>query len=79
VAFDGLSDDVKKELEFARGGKRFQPSDIVQVVADKKEECVKKQWKLYTNKAGEEVPVRKVLGKIVECLDRFKQVGDMAV
>jgi hypothetical protein len=79
VAFDGLSNDYKKELDFAHSDKPLQPSDLIQVVVSKKEECVKKQWTLYTNKAGEKVPLRDVLGKVVDWLDRFKHVGDLAV
>jgi len=79
VAFDGLSDDYKKELDFTHSDKPLQPSDLIQVVVNKKEECVKKQWTLYTNKAGEKVPLRDVLGKVVDWLDRFKHVGDLAV
>lgn len=79
VAFDGLSDDNKKELGFAHSDEPLQPSDLIQVVVNKKEECVKKQWTLYTNKVGEKVPLRDVLGKVVDWLDRFKHLGDMAV
>jgi hypothetical protein len=79
VAFDALSAQDKKDLEFARADGQLQPSGIVQVVEQKKQDCVKKQWNLYTNKAGEKVPVRDVLGKMVEWIDKFKQVGDMAV
>ncbi|KAK0721905.1 ankyrin repeat-containing domain protein [Lasiosphaeria miniovina] len=79
VAFDALSAEDKKDLEFARADGQLQPSEIVQVVEQKKQDCVKKQWDLYTNKAGEKVPVRDVLGKMVEWIDKFKQVGDMAV
>jgi hypothetical protein len=49
------------------------------VVTKKKDECVKKQWILYTNKAGEKVPVRDALSKVVDWIDRFKQCVDVAV
>lgn len=79
MAFDALSDKDKKELSFARGEAHPKASEMVQAVEDKKKECEKKQWTLYTNKAGEKVLVRDVLSKVCDWLERFKQVGDMAV
>jgi len=48
-------------------------------VEEKKEDCVKKQWVLYTNKDGEKVKVRDMLTKVAGWLDKFKEVGDVAV
>ncbi|KAK3357803.1 ankyrin repeat and SOCS box protein 7 [Lasiosphaeria hispida] len=79
AAFDALSAEDKKDLEFARADVRLQPSEIMQVVEQKKQDCVDKQWVLYTNKAGEKVPVRDVLAKVIDWIDKFKEVGDMAV
>ncbi|KAK3291787.1 ankyrin repeat and SOCS box protein 7 [Chaetomium fimeti] len=79
AAFDALSAEDQKVLQFARTDVPLQPSEIVQVVEQKKLECVKKQWVLYTNKKGEEVLVRDVLGKVVDYIDRFKEVADTAV
>lgn len=79
VAFEALSAEDKKDLEVARADTRLQPSEIVQVVEQKKQDCVDKQWVLYTNKAGEKVPVRDVLAKVADWFERFKEVGDTAV
>jgi hypothetical protein len=79
AAFDALSAEDKKDLKFARADMRFQPSEIVEVVNHKKQECVDKQWVLYTNKAGEKVLVRDVLANVVGWMEKFKEVGDMAV
>jgi hypothetical protein len=79
AAFNALSAEDKKDLEFARAEKRLQPSDIVQVVERRKQDCVEKQWVLYTNKAGDKVPVRDVLAKVVDWIEKFKGVADTVV
>jgi hypothetical protein len=77
-AFDALSEEDQKDLRYTRAETRFQPSQVVEVVEIKKEECVKKQW-AYTNRMGQKVLVRDVLNKVVDWLEKFKQVGDAAV
>lgn len=77
AAFDELSSEDKQDLEFTRTDVRLQ--EIVEVVEQKKQDCIKKQWILYTNKAGERVPVRDVLAKVVGWIERFKEMGDTAV
>ncbi|KAH6616059.1 ankyrin repeat-containing domain protein [Chaetomium sp. MPI-SDFR-AT-0129] len=77
AAFDALSAEDKEVLEFSRTDLRLQ--ELVEVVEQKKQECVKKQWTLYKNKAGEKVLVRDVLAKVVDWIEKFKEVGDMAV
>lgn len=66
-------------LKYARRHASVQPSEIVHLVEEKKDECVKKQWKLYTNKTGVQVSVRDILTKVADWLDMFKDVGDTAV
>ncbi|RYP15969.1 hypothetical protein DL765_005409 [Monosporascus sp. GIB2] len=78
-AFDTLSDEDKKALKSGHGKANPQPSEIIQVVEEKKKDCEKKQWVLYTNEAGEKVLVRDTLSKVCFWLDKFKQVGDVAV
>ena len=57
----------------------INPAAVIDVVEKKKEECVKKQWVLYTNKSGEKILVRDVLSKMCDWLDRFKSAGDTIV
>jgi hypothetical protein len=78
AAFNALSAEDREDLEFARD-RKLQPSEIVRVVELKKQDCVEKQWVLYTNKAGDKVPVRDVLAKVVDWIEKFKQVADTAV
>ncbi|RYP46525.1 hypothetical protein DL768_007272 [Monosporascus sp. mg162] len=62
-AFDALSDEDKTALKPGHGQAPPQPSEIVQAVEEKKKDCEKKQWVLYTNGAGEKVLVRDTLSK----------------
>ncbi|KAK4139187.1 uncharacterized protein C8A04DRAFT_40914 [Dichotomopilus funicola] len=78
AAFDTLSAEDKEVLEFTRTDVRFQPSELMKVVEKKKQECLEKQWS-FTNKAGKRVLVRDVLAKVVDWIEKFKQVGDVAV
>ncbi|KAI2636489.1 ankyrin repeat and SOCS box protein 7 [Hypomontagnella submonticulosa] len=78
-AFDALSDEDKKVFKFDRGQTRPQPTEIIQVVEERKKDCEKKQWVLYVNEAGEKVLVRDTLSKVCDWLNKFKEVGDTAI
>ena len=78
-AFDALSDDDKQDLKTAETETVPRPQEIVQAVEIKRQECAKKQWVVFTNKAGEKVLFRDILGKVVKWVERFQQVGDTAV
>lgn len=79
-AFDELPNGDKSILESVLGEvENISPAAVIEVVEKKKEECVKKQWVLYTNNLGEKVLVRDVLSKMCEWLDRFKNIGNTAV
>lgn len=55
------------------------PEKLINIVNTKKEDCEKKQWVLFTNKKGENVLLRDVLGKICDWAVRFQKIGDAAV
>lgn len=79
-AFCGLADDDRKELESLKSDdNHMDPSEIARIAQRKRDECVKKQWNLYTNKAGDQVKVRDLLSSVVNWLNRFKEVCDAAV
>jgi hypothetical protein len=78
-AFDGLDGAEKIDLDFVNNAPHPSPSKVLKVVTDTRNECVKKQWVLYTNAHGEKVMVRDKLNKIVDWVNRFKEVGDAAV
>jgi len=52
--------------------------DVLAAVEEKKQSCLKKCWK-YKNSKGEDVILRDLFAKIVVWVDKFKEVGDMAV
>jgi hypothetical protein len=43
------------------------------------DECVKKQWVLYTNKNGEKIMVREIFNRMSGWINKFKEVGDVAI
>jgi hypothetical protein len=78
-ALDGLNSKDKDDLMVVHDEKDAGPASIIRTVMERKEECVKKQWELYTNKQGEKIMVRDLLNKVSHWIDRFRQVGNSAV
>ncbi|KAI0442535.1 ankyrin repeat and SOCS box protein 7 [Xylaria telfairii] len=79
VAFDQLSAADQATLGFAEGAPAPSPSKLVQSVEETKQECRQKQWKLFTSKSGEMFTVQDVLDNIIVWVNKFKEVGDVAV
>jgi hypothetical protein len=78
-ALSELSASDKKDLDFVHEESDGSPAAILKIVEQKKEECVKKQWVLYTTKSGEKVRIRELLDKVCGWLDKIKEIGDFAV
>jgi hypothetical protein len=78
-ALNGLSEGDQAELEFVHGAPHPSPSLVHATIVDKRDECVKKQWVLYTNKNGEKIMVREIFNRMSDWINKFKEVGDMAV
>jgi hypothetical protein len=78
-AFYGLTDEDQESLDFAGSEARPSWSTVHAAILQKQDECAKKQWVLYTNKDGEEVMVREVFDRMSGWINRFKEVGDVAV
>ncbi|KAH8803422.1 hypothetical protein F5884DRAFT_861749 [Xylogone sp. PMI_703] len=78
-AFAGLSSSDKKDLDIFREKSDSSPDAILKLVEDKRDECEKKQWVLYTNRSDEKVLVRDVLKQVPFWLDKATKVGDAAV
>ena len=55
------------------------PQDLLTSVAEQKEKCESKQWELKRRKGKEPIILRHVFGRIIEWLQKFIQVGDVAV
>ncbi|KAH7241207.1 ankyrin repeat-containing domain protein [Fusarium tricinctum] len=78
-AFNQLSDDDRALLKLDKNQKHLEPSQVVDMVEEKKKECDKSQWVICTNDKGEKVKVRDKLTQVSEWIEQFIQVGDVAV
>ena len=79
TAFEQLSQKDRTELGVADSTKRLNLPSILATINEKKEQCEKKQWVLYVKKTGDKVKLREILSNIAESIDKFKEVGDVAV
>src|SRR4051794_1692862 len=77
AAFNRLDDGLKAILSSVNTRKLHIVSAVVRAAEDKRQACIRKQWK-YTSPRGEVIVVRDVLEKMVAWIDRFKAVGDVA-
>lgn len=81
-AFGALAPEHKQCLDSFNKGSSLEatnPESLISVIKTKKEDCEKKQWRLFINKKGEQVPLRDVLGKICDWVTKFQKIGDAAV
>lgn len=75
-AFASLEDEDKPSADHQKLDKRNFLLDLTKAIEDKRQECVKREWKLDDN--DEAVSVRELFGKMVAWINKFKQVGDIA-
>lgn len=80
-AFQELPPENRKCLRFIQDDSVEAPTPaiLISTINKKKEECDKKQWVLFTNKNGEKVHLRDVMGKICDGAAKFQKIGDAAV
>lgn len=76
-AFASLKDEDKLLADPQKLDKRTFLVDLTRVIEEKRQNCAKKEWKLSRN--GKSVSVREVFGKMVSWINKFKQVGDVAI
>ena len=69
----------KDELRFDGRKTATDPASVLRAIADKRKECEKKQWVLFTNKEGKQVRVRDVVDKVSGWVDQFIRIEDAAV
>lgn len=55
------------------------PESLIGAINDKRAYCEKKQWVLFTDKKGNKVLFRDVMGKICDWAAKFTKIGDAAV
>ncbi|KAJ5680260.1 hypothetical protein N7536_011399 [Penicillium majusculum] len=79
LAFHSLPPATKEALEKYQNEKHIETVDTtLKAVRDKQIVCLQKRWTIKT-KAGKRLIVRDVLDKVAFWLNRFKEVGDIAV
>ena len=73
-----LSPDDQQSLNVHRADRLEILRDLLVIVEEKKQSCVKKRWK-YKNSNGQDVVLRDICEKIVVWVNKFQEVGDVAV
>lgn len=73
-----LSDDDKLQIDFSRTDWLVILKDVLHAVEVKKQKCKDKCWK-YRKHNGDVVILRDVFEKMVGWVNKFKEVGDVAV
>jgi hypothetical protein len=74
---EALDDEEKGDVNFEREDKLAILKDVLEAVDEKKKMCLQKRWKY--KKGGKEIIIRDKLEKVLEWVNRFKEVGDIAV
>jgi hypothetical protein len=77
-AAETLSPADRREIDFDRSNRRAILSDVLSLVNAKKDQCMKRRWK-YKNKKGQDVVIRDLFEKMARWVNKFKEVGDVAV
>lgn len=79
-AFENLSEDDKKVLrngiDISKLNARTMPTQVLASVEEKKNECIRKQWR-FTKKNGDEIMLREVFEKMSSWINKFQEVGDV--
>jgi hypothetical protein len=77
-AAETLSHADRQEIDFDRSDKRAILSDVLNMVNIRKDQCLRSRWK-YKNRNGEDVVLRDLMEKMAKWVNKFKEVGDVAV
>ncbi|KAI4267069.1 MAG: hypothetical protein L6R38_008422, partial [Xanthoria sp. 2 TBL-2021] len=77
-ALDRLDDYVKGYLSIPGTPRRDILAAVYRAAEDRKQMCLRRRWKL-KKPNGEEIILRDVFDKIITWLDRFKNIGDIAM
>jgi hypothetical protein len=73
-----LSDEDKLKFDFSRTNRLVILKDVLAAVEAKKQRCMEKRWK-YTKHNRDVVILRDVFEKMAGWVNKFKEVGDLAV
>jgi hypothetical protein len=69
---------LKLQVDLEKASKGEVLTDILRLAREKQESAAQKQWKI-TRRNGKVTYFRDVYGHIVSCVQKFREVGDMAV
>lgn len=77
-AYDSLDDGLRASIAGARTGKNDILAAVLKTAGEKREICIRKQWKVKLP-SGEVIVIRDVVEKIAKWVNAFIAVGDVAV
>ena len=77
-AIDSLKDKHKFDVDFQRTDKHAILSDVLEGIQRKKQACFERRLK-YKRRNGEVVVLFDVYEKMVKWVDKFKNIGDIAM
>ena len=77
-AFKALKEKDKQNVDFQRADKRAILVDVLKEVQTKKRECLDRRLR-YKRSNGDSVHLYDVCEKIVNWVNKFKQIGDAAM
>lgn len=66
------------QVDLEKASKSEVLTDVLNLAREKQERAAQKQWKI-TRRNGKVIFFRDVYGHIVSCVQKFREVGDMAV
>ena len=76
-ALASLNDEEKPFADPWKVDKRTFLLDLTKEIEEKRQICVDREWKL--NRSERAVSIREIFGKMVSWINKFKEVGDIAV
>ncbi|KAL6713255.1 hypothetical protein ACLMJK_008720 [Lecanora helva] len=74
-AVENLSDDDHRQFGFSQDDKRAALDSLIQTVSSEKDDSIKSQLVIHRSH-GKPIVLREVFAKVVNCIDKFKSVGD---
>ncbi|KAL8953349.1 MAG: hypothetical protein Q9222_000811 [Ikaeria aurantiellina] len=76
-ALASLNNEDKPFADSKDLDKRAFLLEITKLVEEKQKQCADKEWKIKRN--GKVIPLRDIFGRMVSWINKFKEVGDVAV
>jgi hypothetical protein len=77
-AVEALSDEDRQHIDFHQLGKRATLEELIGGIEERRQICLQRRWK-FKKRNGEVVFVRDILEKMVKSVNKFKEIGDVAV